>query len=256
MKALLILFTLFCLAALSLLLFKPDLIKGRLEELLQAPGTQAVPSGDDKKKGTPPSANNLDIKREDLVGAWRATDNSELMVLRADGKCRVAYGSRFKLILDQGIFSTGQITSVVFCDWEEVRGNLRFTSLQMKEATIAKLKVDPGDQGAKVDRWKAATFTSGMYGSGPEEIKKYYHKWVKTKRIGGGIVKFTGTELTLVHEDNEKSQYVRVNPATARDPDGADAPLWEEHADFTPAPNTIPAPPSRVPPAGSGMGNY
>lgn len=238
MRALFILISLFGLAILGLLTLKPELVKSKLEAALRTDIPRTFP-GDPPEKKTPAKVPAIQVKREELVGAWRATDNSQLMVLRADGRCRVALASQYKLLMDNGISASGQITSVVFADWQEERGTLRFTSIQMNEAEVAKQRVDPGNQGAKLDTWETTVFTTTLY-SKRGLIKDDFHKWVKNRRIGGTITKFTGTELSLLHDKNETSHYVRVDPYTTRDPDGSNAPLWEHRVQ--PRPTVAPPP--------------
>lgn len=194
-----------------------------------ATSTTPIPAAHSLRK-TPHGTPIIDVERENLVGAWRAVNNSELLVLRGDGKSRSAMAAQYKVNLDNGINNTGMVTAVFMAEWVETGGVLDFKNVKITEVNVAKLKVNPGDQGAKVDQWKAAVFTSRMYSGAPEAVKKSYQEWLEKNKVGGAIIKFADDYMTLEDKDGEVISFEKVNPNTARDPDGTDAPMWDEDA--------------------------
>lgn len=170
--------------------------------------------------------------RKLLIGGWLAETNSELIILREDGQARVAIAWKYETPVEGIAIHHATVRGVGFSSWEFDGANLEFKDSRFQDLKFSNLKYTPVKLTKEYDAWDAVKSNEEIRRVIEPKLRTEANRWLKKNRVGGQITQVDQHIMVIQYKDGPVT-YERVNPFSAKDPDGTHALIFVAGADGT-----------------------
>ena len=172
-----------------------------------------------------PQVKTAKIEKNLLTGVWRSEDNDELLTIGQDGSFRAAVAVNYKTQITPEITHEATCTAVITGGWTTSLGQFLLVSPRVGNVKLSKMKFGSSDLTKSHDAWTGALINSKIKASAPKLIEDDFNKSLKEDKVGGYVTVLSAKHLTIKGKEGE-TRYLKVNPKTAKDPDGMNAPTY------------------------------
>lgn len=167
----------------------------------------------------------IKVESRALVGGWLSEDTNEYIVLRADGKARIAMAFRYEGELDAEKDFQITLLCVGFSDWEINRqGFLEFKGFRFEKSEFRDFKhAKSGNDRHRI--WSSSGYDISAFKQEEGKFVREMNEWVSQNRLGCAITSINSNLMVTEYNDGPVT-YEKVDPFRTKDPSGEFSPVF------------------------------